>query len=62
MMADDGAARLGRAAWRIQAELTKLGFLISETTVSRYMPRLPAEPDQVKRWITFLRNHDERWR
>ncbi len=34
---------------RIHAELTKLGFIISEKTVSRYMPRLPAEPDQVKR-------------
>ena len=28
----------------------KLGFVISETTMSRYVPRLPAEPDQVKRW------------
>ncbi len=35
----------------------KLGFVISETTVSRHMPRLPAEPDQVKRWAAFLRNH-----
>ena len=23
------------------------------------MPQLPAEPDQVKRWITFLRNHKD---
>ena len=44
---------------RIHAELTKLGFIISEKTVSRYMPRLPAEPDQVKRWVAFLRNHKE---
>lgn len=47
MMAEDGAERRGRAAWRIQAELTKLGFLVSETTVSRYMPRLPAEPANI---------------
>ena len=31
---------------RIHAELTKLGFIISEITVSRYLPRRPAEPDQ----------------
>ena len=28
-------------------------------TVSRYMPRRPAEPDQVKRWVAFLRNHKD---
>jgi transposase InsO family protein len=44
---------------RIHAELTKLGFIISEKTVSRYMPRRPAEPDQVKRWVAFLRNHKD---
>ena len=33
--------------------------IISEKTVSRYMPRLSAEPDQVKRWVAFLRNHRE---
>ena len=49
----------GWGAPRIHAELMKLGFIISEKTVSRYMPRLPAEPDQVKRWIAFLRNHKE---
>ena len=43
----------------INAELTKLGFVISEMTVSRYMPRRPAEPDQVKRWVAFLRNHKD---
>ena len=32
-------------------------FLVSEMTVSPYMPRRPAEPDQVKRWIAFLQNH-----
>jgi hypothetical protein len=25
--------------------------------VSRYLPRKPARPDAVKRWVTFLRNH-----
>ncbi len=52
-------AQDGWGAPRIHAELTKLGFVISEMTVSRYMPRLPAEPDKVKRWITFLRNHKD---
>ncbi len=42
---------------RIHAELTKLGFIISEVTVSRYLPRRPAEPDELKRWVAFLRNH-----
>jgi len=27
--------------------------------VSRYMPRRPSEPDQVKRWVAFLRNHKD---
>ncbi len=49
----------GWGAPRIHAELTKLGFVISEMTVSRYMPRRPAEPDQVKRWVAFLRNHKD---
>ena len=52
-------AQDGWGAPRIHAELTKLGFIISEITVSRYMPRHPAEPDQLKRWIAFLRNHKD---
>ena len=44
---------------RIHAELTKLGFIISEITVSRYLPRRPVEPDQLKRWMAFLRNHKD---
>jgi hypothetical protein len=47
----------GWGAPRIHGELQKLGFVICETTVSRYMPRKPAEPDQLKRWLAFLRNH-----
>ena len=52
-------ARDGWAAPRIHSELVKLGFAVSEITVSRYMPRRPADPDQLKRWIAFLRNHKE---
>jgi putative transposase len=44
---------------RIHGELLKLGFEASESTVSRYMPRRPVEPDKVKRWIAFLRNHKD---
>ena len=42
-------AQDGWGAPRIHAELTKLGFVVSEMTVSRYMPRRRAEPDEVKR-------------
>ena len=44
---------------RIHGELQKLDFTLSEATVSRYMPRRPADPDVLKRWLTFLRNHKE---
>jgi len=47
-------------AWgapRIHGELKKLGFIISEASVSRYMPRLPPTPGTRERWLTFLRNH-----
>jgi len=47
----------GWGAPRIHAELVKLGFNISETSVSRYMPRLPPAPGARERWLTFLRNH-----
>ncbi len=40
---------------RIHGELLKLGFEISQSTVSKYMPRRPRDPDQS--WRTFLRNH-----
>ena len=42
-------ARDGWGAPRIHGELLKLGFEVSETTVSRYMPRRPVEPDKVQR-------------
>ncbi len=44
---------------RIHGELAKLGFAVSEATVSRYMPRRPAKADVVQRWLSFLRNHKE---
>jgi putative transposase len=42
---------------RIHGELLKLGFNISEPTVSRWLRRTPRNPDSVQRWLTFLRNH-----
>jgi putative transposase len=47
-------------AWgapRIHAELLKLDFDIAEVTVSRHLPKRPADPDKVARWKTFLKNH-----
>lgn len=40
---------------RIHGELLKLGFDVSQATVSRYMPRRPRDPNQ--RWKSFLANH-----
>ncbi len=44
---------------RIHGELEKLGFAVSEATVSRYLSRRPAKTDVVQRWLAFLRNHKE---
>ena len=40
---------------RIHGELLKLGFDISQATVSRHMPKRRPNPDQT--WKTFLLNH-----
>jgi hypothetical protein len=40
---------------RIHAELPKLGFTVSERTVSRYLPHRLTRPSQT--WRTFLANH-----
>jgi hypothetical protein len=44
---------------RIHGELLKLGFDLSERSVSRWIRRAPRHPDPLKRWMTFLRNHRE---
>jgi transposase InsO family protein len=44
---------------RIHGELLKLGFDVSEPTVSRWVRRAPRNPDPTKHWLTFLRNHRE---
>jgi transposase InsO family protein len=50
------------ATWgapRIHGELQKLGFVISERTVARYLQRVGRRGDSRKAWLTFLRNHRE---
>jgi len=42
---------------RIHGELLKLGFDVAEATISRYMPKLPPDPDKIVQWTAFLRNH-----
>ena len=50
------------ATWgapRIHGELLKLGFELSERSVSRYLRRLSPSDQARKLWATFLRNHRE---
>jgi hypothetical protein len=42
---------------RIHGELLKLGFHISESTVSRWLRQFRRTTDTGQRWLTFLRNH-----
>jgi transposase InsO family protein len=46
---------------RIHGELWKLGFCVSESTVSRYMPKCKFKGDDLQKrqqnWRTFLHNH-----
>lgn len=44
---------------RIHGELLKLGFQVSERTVSRYLHRLSPSNQKRKLWATFLHNHRE---
>ena len=44
---------------RIHGELLKLGFDVSERTVSRWIQRASKDPDPARRWLVFLRNHRE---
>src|SRR3954454_4026226 len=49
----------GWGAPKIHGELLKLGFELSERSVSRYLRRLLHRGDPSKSWLTFLRNHRE---
>ena len=55
----DGGGESNLGAPRIHGELLKLGFPVSEPTVSRWVRRAPRPQDPAKRWLTFLRNHRE---
>ncbi|HET6840236.1 MAG TPA: integrase core domain-containing protein [Candidatus Angelobacter sp.] len=44
---------------RIHGELLKLGFGVSERTVSRWVSRAPKKPEPAQRWRVFLQNHRE---
>jgi hypothetical protein len=45
---------------RIRGELLKLGFVVAQSTVARYMARKGGDPSG-QTWGTFLRNHAPRW-
>jgi len=44
---------------RIHGELLKLGFVLSERSVSRWMPRRPSDPKRAQTWRAFLENHKD---
>ena len=44
---------------RIHGELLKLGFDVSERTISRWMQTAPKDPEPARRWKAFLENHRE---
>jgi len=48
-----------RGAPKIHGEMQKLGLLVSERTVARYLRRIRRRGDAGKRWLTFLQNHRE---
>ena len=54
-----GAEKLTKGATRLQGESLKLGFNLSEPTVSRWIRRAPRPQEPAKRRLTFLRNHPE---
>ena len=44
---------------KIHGELLKLGFVVSERTVARYLRRTRRRGEPGKSWLTFLQNHWE---
>src|SRR5215472_15375256 len=44
---------------KIHGELQKLGCVLSERTVARYLRSLQRRGDPAKKWLAFLRNHRE---
>src|SRR6516164_10350433 len=56
---DLGSAATTQNRIGLHGELLKLGFDLSERSVSRWIRRAPRNTDPVKQWLTFLRNHRE---
>ena len=54
-----GAREPGLGAPKIHGELLKLGFVVSERTVARYLRRMRRRGDPSKSWWAFLQNHRE---
>jgi len=50
---------IGWGAPRIHGELQKLGFVLSERTVARYLSPMRRRGDAAKKWLAFLHNHRE---
>jgi hypothetical protein len=44
---------------KIHGELLKLGFVVSERNVARYLRRMRRRGDPSKSWLAFLQNHRE---
>src|SRR4249919_3605553 len=44
---------------KIHGELLKLGFVVCERSVARYLRRIQRRGDPGKRWLAFLQNHRE---
>jgi len=44
---------------KIHGELQKLGFVVAERSVARYLRRIRRRGDPASRWLTFLQNHRE---
>ena len=44
---------------KIHGELQKLGFVVAERSVARYLRRIHRSDDPASRWLTFLQNHRE---
>jgi putative transposase len=55
----DGTRESGLGGAKIHGELLKLGFVLSERSVSRYLRVVQRRGDPGKRWLTCLRNHRE---
>jgi hypothetical protein len=49
----------GWGAPRVHGELQKLGFIVSERSVARYLRTVRRRGDPNQSWLTFLQNHRE---